>query len=96
MANLQLEHHSLRVPRSGVGLGYGDKEDGEIYWKVRNVALKGAGEEGKDAATVDRRNAACCRKRFVEEGLSLPSWCKICGRGLLVCRGSCCHQRKMP
>ena len=51
-------------------MSYRDKEDGEVCWKVRNVAHKGAGEEGKDAATVDGRDAARCRERFIEEGLS--------------------------
>ena len=50
-------------------MDYRAKEDGEIRWEVRNVAHKGARENGKDAATVDRRDEACCRKRFVEEGL---------------------------
>ena len=48
---------------------YRDKEDGKIRWKVHDVTHKGAGEEGKYAATVDGCNAACCRKRFVEGGL---------------------------
>ena len=50
-------------------MSYGDKEDREIFWEVRDVAHKGAGEEGKDTATVDRRDAACYRERFFEEGL---------------------------
>ena len=50
-------------------LGYRDKEDEEIFWEVRNVAHKGSREQSKDAATVDRRDAARCRNHFVEECL---------------------------
>ena len=47
------------------------KKDGKNRRKVCNVAYKGPGEEGKDAATVDRHNAVHCCKKIVEEGLSL-------------------------
>ena len=70
VADLELDHHALCAQRGGNGLSYGDKEDGEICWEVRNVAHKGSREEGKDAATVDGCDEACFRKRFVEEGLS--------------------------
>ena len=55
-------------------MSYRDKEDGEIVWKVRGTTHKGAGEEGKDTATVDGRNAACCREFFVEESLGFGSY----------------------
>ena len=50
-------------------MSYGDEEDGEICWEVRDVAHKGSGEEGKDAATVNGRNAARCGQCFVEEDM---------------------------
>ena len=74
VANLDLGHHALRARQSGIGLGYGDEEDGEIFWEFCDVAHKGAREEGKDTATVDRRNASRCCDRFVEEGLSFGGY----------------------
>ena len=56
-------------------MGYRDKKDGEILWKVRNVTThKGAGEEGKETATADRRDAARCHKCFVDEGLGFGGY----------------------
>ena len=55
-------------------MSYRDKEDGEIFWEVRYIAQNGTREDGKDAATVNRRNAACCCERFIEEGLILGGY----------------------
>ena len=69
MANLQLEHHALYTQQISVGFSNRKKKDEEICRKFCDVAHKGAREEGKDAATVDRRDASCCCKCFVEEGM---------------------------
>ena len=74
MVILQVEHHALCTQQSGVGLSYGDEEDGEIRWKVHNVMHKGSREDFKDMATLDGHNSGYCHEGFVEEGLGFGSY----------------------